>query len=159
MSPAALLDQVRSLGAAVTAARGSLHVKVLAGVLTPELRTGLRHHKPELLVLIDKEAVEKSTSGRLCDSETGLVRPESIDGLAHVDRSCHVGEHAGAENPVDNALVVYCEAELLELAGKTSEELRAIHAVKQVFDGEIFSDADDDSSAPSERTKCRKGRD
>ena len=46
--------------------------------------------------------------------------------------------------------VVYKEAELRQLVGKTPEELRAIHAVKQVFDGEILSPNTDDCSNGTE---------
>ena len=46
-----------------------------------------------------------------------------------------------AEIPLDNHLVVYREAELRELVGKTPEQLRKIHEVKKGIDGEIlFSD-------------------
>ena len=43
-----------------------------------------------------------------------------------------------AQVPADNTLVVYREAELRQMAGRSPEELRAIHATKKALDGEVI---------------------
>ena len=45
----------------------------------------------------------------------------------------------GAEVPADNTLPVYRQSELRQLAGMAPEQLKAIHAVKQAFEGEVVS--------------------
>ena len=66
-------------------------------------------------------------------------------GPVHRCRSRLLGEDMlftadGAQIPPGNALVVYRDSELRQMAGRTSAEVRAIHTVKRALDGEVMKE-------------------
>ena len=97
-----------------------------------------------------------------CGNSKMPKMPSVRRGHVRQDRqgSCQMGTMFGedvlfaaddAEIPLGNDLMVYREAELRELVGKTPEQLRKIHEVKKKIDGDIrLPDASDFSNGTEE---------
>jgi hypothetical protein len=117
---------------------GRLLVDAPSGILTPELRTTLANQNTVLLDSLQElqtPATDGILSELLCAYPVVRVQSQVVgeDVLWVAD---------DVEIPADNDLVVYREAELRELVGKTPEDLRRIHEVKKGIDGEVV-DTDD----------------
>jgi len=134
-----LLAELQERGIRLALDCDRLAVDAPIGVLTPELRATLADHKSALLEHL-RETHRSHRWGN--DTITRLLAQRSIVRIS----SRVLGEDVlfaadVAEIPLGNDLMVYREAELRELVGKTPEQLRKIHEVKKGIDGEIlFSD-------------------
>lgn len=90
-----------------------------------------------------------ATEAGCLPEEAGKLRLSDLfrRGPVHQVRSRVLGEDVlfaadNAEIPPDNALVVYRESELRQVVGRSPEEMRKIHLVKKMIDGEIIDNGE-----------------
>jgi hypothetical protein len=94
----------------------------------------------------------ESDDGVLLEMPLGEV---AVSGLCREIHSKVLDERVlraadNAELPADTPLAVYRASELQLLDGVSPEMLRAVHQVRQAFDGEVVEDRPDDHLVPSE---------
>jgi len=126
MTPAALLTELRNLGAEVAVVGGRIRVEAPTGVLSTEIRTAVALHKAELLRLLSSPAL---------DADAGEIAAVKLRNTIIGDVWLVADTEALAEQPdiIRSGLPVFFFDELEQLRGKTPEELRAISMVKAVL--------------------------
>ena len=142
MTAETLLERIHAAGATIEPRGDRLCVKAPAP-LPDDLLAELRAYKRELVSLLcgelpvqEAQVLPEEASG---ERLSALLRRQPVVQV----NSKVLGEMVlwaadNAQVPADNTLVVYREAELRQMAGRSPEELRAIHATKKALDGEVI---------------------
>ena len=141
------LVDLEQLGVLVEVEGDDLSIDAPEGVLTPDLVQELKESKLELMTelalgrgvldVLNMPFSEFAYSGRCLE-----VYSRVLD-----ERVMFAANNADVPNV---EMVVYKPREMAELAGYSPGELKAAHAVRKAFDGELLENAPDGVEIPSE---------
>ena len=144
-----LLAELQERGIRLALDCDRLAVDAPTGVLTPEIRATLAENKTALLEQLRQTQTPKSWAEGTISSLLAKRSIVRVSSRVLGEEVLWAADHA--QIPSDYDLVVYREAELRELVGKTPEQLRKIHEVKKKIDGDIrLPDASDFSNGTEE---------